>query len=310
MRLIAPLSRRRFLGALGCAIALGGISSGFGANWERPVNTKPVPGTGEPLAVIGMGTWITFNVGTDPLLRDERTEVLRTFFELGGELIDSSPMYGSAEAVLGYGLEKLGYPPDLFAATKVWTSSGAEGPSQVSESRRLWGVDRFDLLQVHNLVAWREHLETLFAMKEEGRVRYVGITTSHGRRHKDLEAIMRSQPIDFVQVTYNAVDREVESRILPLAVERNIAVIANRPYQGGSLINKVQRHPLPEWAAECGCRNWPELLLKYIVSHPVVTCVIPATTRVEHMRENMGAATGSLPDAAMRERISAYVRDL
>ncbi len=257
-----------------------------------------------------MGTWITFNVGTDPLLRDERTEVLRTFFELGGEVIDSSPMYGSAEAVLGYGLEKLGYPPDLFAATKVWTSSGAEGRSQVAESRRLWGVERFDLLQVHNLVAWREHLQTLFAMKEEGRVRYVGITTSHGRRHKDLEAIMRSHPVDFVQVTYNAVDREVESRILPLAAERNIAVIANRPYRGGSLIDKVQRHPLPPWAEDCGCRNWPEFLLKYIVSHPAITCAIPATTQVEHMRENMGAATGSLPGAAMRERISAYVRDL
>jgi diketogulonate reductase-like aldo/keto reductase len=171
-------------------------------------------------------------------------------------------------------------------------------------------VDRFDLLQVHNLLAWEEHLETLLAMKAEGRVRYVGITTSHGRRHEDLESIMRSRPIDFVQATYNAVDREVEERILPLAAERGIAFIANRPFQQGDLIDRVSRHPLPAWAAEIDCANWAQFLLKFIVSHPAVTCAIPATSRVDHLRENMGAAAGALPDPPTRTRMADYVKAL
>lgn len=304
------LSRRRLLSALAAATAFGCLPRGSHGAATAKIHSKPIPSTGEPLVVIGMGTWITFNVGSDPLLREARTKVLRAFFENGGELIDSSPMYGSAEAVLGDGLRQLDYPDKLFAATKVWTPSGSGGVEQIAESKRLWGVERFDLLQVHNLVAWQEHLETLFAMKEAGELRYVGITTSHGRRHRELEAIMREHPIDFVQATYNALDREVEERILPLAAERGIAFIANRPYRGGSLIDRVQRHPLPSWAGECGCRNWPEFLLKFIVSHPAVTCAIPATTRVEHMRENMGAATGPMPDEAMRGTMAEYVRRL
>lgn len=311
MERLAHLSRRRLVAALGTAFALAALPGLAAVPAERPVpRTKPIPATGEPLVVIGMGTWITFNVGSDPVLRDARTEVLRAFFAGGGELIDSSPMYGSSEAVIGYGLGQLGYPAGLFAATKVWTSAGDEGRSQIAESQRLWGVERFELLQVHNLVAWREHLDTLLEMKAQGRVRYVGITTSHGRRHDEFERIMRREPIDFVQATYNAVDREIEQRILPLAAERGIAFIANRPYRGGSLIDRVQRRRLPDWARECGCRNWPEFLLKFIVSHPAVTCAIPATTQVEHMRENMGAATGPLPDAATRERMAAFVGDL
>lgn len=303
------LSRRRLLSAMATATALGCLPKGSHGAATAEIHTKPIPSTGEPLVVIGMGTWVAFNVGSDPVLRESRTKVLHAFFENGGELIDSSPMYGSSEAVVGYGLRRLGYPKGLFSATKVWTPSGSAGVSQIAESRRLWGVKRFDLLQVHNLVAWREHLDTLFAMKEAGSLRYVGITTSHGRRHRELEAIMRSHPIDFVQATYNAVDREVEERI-PLAAERGIAFIANRPYRSGSLIDKVQRRSLPSWAAECGCRNWPEFLLKFIVSHPAVTCAIPATTQVEHMRENMGAATGDMPDHAMRKKMAEYVRPL
>lgn len=304
------LARRRLLSAIAAATAFGCLPRGsYGAATEK-IHTKRIPSTGEPLVVIGMGTWISFNVGSDPVLREERTGVLRAFFENGGELIDSSPMYGSSEAVLGYGLRRLGYPDDLFAATKVWTPSADDGRRQIAESRRLWGVERFDLLQVHNLVAWEEHLDTLFAMKRAGELRYVGITTSHGRRHRELEAIMRDYPIDFVQATYNAVDREVEERILPLAAERGIAFIANRPYRGGSLIDNVQRHPLPLWAADCGCRNWPEFLLKFIVSHPAVTCAIPATTQVEHMRENMGAATGEMPDETARRKMADYLRRL
>jgi diketogulonate reductase-like aldo/keto reductase len=257
-----------------------------------------------------MGTWITFNVGRDPVAREARTEVLRTFFEMGGGLIDSSPMYGSAEAVVGAGLRRLGPMPGLFAATKVWTSSGADGPLQIAESQGLWGLDRFDLLQVHNLLAWRAHLDTLFALKAEGKVRYVGITTSHGRRHAELESVMRDKPVDFVQATYNARDREVEQRILPLAAERGIAFIANRPFQGGSLIERVQKHPLPPWAADLDCANWAQFLLKYIVSHPAVTCAIPATRQIAHMRENMGATLGVLPEPATRALMAKYVADL
>jgi diketogulonate reductase-like aldo/keto reductase len=249
-------------------------------------------------------------VGDDVELRDECAAVLEAFFRAGGRVIDSSPMYGSSPSVIGYGLEKLGRPAGVFAADKVWISSGSRGPEQIEESRAQWGVRRFDLLQVHNLLAWEEHLPTLLAMKAEGRVRYVGITTSEGRRHGELERIMASRPIDFVQVTYNALDREVEDRILPLARDRGIAVIVNRPFRQGALIRQVERHPLPAFASEIGAANWAQFLLKFIVAHPAVTCAIPATTRVAHVMENMGAAAGPLPDAAMRRRMAAQVEGL
>jgi diketogulonate reductase-like aldo/keto reductase len=272
--------------------------------------TRPIPSSGERLPLVGLGSWITFNVGDDVAARDSCARVLGAFFQDGGRVIDSSPMYGSSQEVIGYGLEKLGGPRQLFSADKVWISSGARGPSQIEESRRHWGVPRFDLLQVHNLMAWEEHLPTLFSMKAEGRVRYVGITTSEGRRHAEIERVMRSQPIDFVQVTYNVLDREVEDRILPLARERKIAVIANRPFRQGSLIRSVERHPLPAWAREVDCANWAQLLLKFIVSHPAVTCAIPATSRVDHVRQNVGAAYGRLPDESMRRRIVTHVENL
>jgi diketogulonate reductase-like aldo/keto reductase len=272
--------------------------------------TRPIPSTGEQLPVVGLGTWITFNVGDDAELREECAAVMRAFFRQGGRLIDSSPMYGSSQSVIGYGLEKLGGPSGLFSADKVWISSGSRGPGQIEASRAQWSVRRFDLLQVHNLLAWEEHLPTLLAMKAEGRVRYVGITTSDGRRHGELETIMASRPIDFVQVTYNVLDREVEDRILPLARDRGIAVIVNRPFRQGALIREVERHPLPAMASEIGAANWAQFLLKFIVAHPAVTCAIPATGKVAHVVENMGAATGSLPDAAMRRRMVAHVEGL
>jgi diketogulonate reductase-like aldo/keto reductase len=262
------------------------------------------------LPLVGLGTWITFNVGRDTEARDSCAEVMRAFFAAGGRLIDSSPMYGSSQEVVGYGLQKLGRSPRLFSADKVWTSSDAAGPSQIEESRRHWRLPRFDLLQVHNLLSWETHLRTLLGMKAAGEVRYVGITTSEGRRHREFERVMRQHPLDFIQVTYNILDRDVEDRILPLAVERGIGVIVNRPFQQGALIDRLERHPLPAWAAEVGARNWAQFVLKFIVSHPAVTCAIPATTQVNHVRENMAAATGPLPDAAMRARMIAYVEDL
>lgn len=265
--------------------------------------TKPIPATGEPLPVIGMGTWITFNVGGDPDLRAARTEVLRAFFAAGGTLIDSSPMYGSSEEVIGHCLAQFPDRPALFAATKVWTMTAFMGRRQMEESERLWGIPRFDLLQIHNLLDWESHLETLLEWKAAGRVRYIGITTSHGRRHDEMESIMATKPVDFVQFTYNVLDREAEARLLPLAAERGLAVLANRPFQGGSLFGPVEGRPLPGWAAEIGCANWGQVFLKFAVSHPAVTCAIPATSRLDHMQENMGALAGPLPDAALRARM-------
>jgi diketogulonate reductase-like aldo/keto reductase len=272
--------------------------------------SRRVPSTGEMIPAIGLGTWITFNVGNDPVLRDECVNVMKAFFEAGGRVIDSSPMYGSSQPVIGHGLQKLGQPKTLLSAEKVWTTSGADGPRQIEQSRRFWGVPRFDLIQVHNLLAWQAHLRTLFEMKAAGSVRYVGITTSEGRRHDLVERIMRSERIDFVQLSYNVVDREAEQRLLPLAAERGIAVIVNRPFQQGELTRRLERKRLPAWAAELGVSSWAQFVLKFILSHPAVTVAIPATTRVDHVRENLAAASGLVPDPAMRQRMAAHVRDL
>jgi diketogulonate reductase-like aldo/keto reductase len=275
----------------------------------RPA-TRPIPSTGETIPVVGLGTWITFNVGDDPVLRNECTDVMSAFFDAGGRMIDSSPMYGSSQPVIGYGLARLGRRDALFSAEKVWTSAAEDGSAQIEQSRRYWGVPRFDLVQVHNLVAWEAHLPTLFEMKAAGQIRYLGITTSEGRRHDLFEEIMRSQPIDFVQLTYNIVDREAEDRLLPLAADRGIAVIVNRPFRQGALTRRLEGEPLPEWATDIGASTWAQFILKFIVSHPSVTIAIPATTRVDHVRENMAAASGPLPDPAMRERMATYTRDL
>ncbi len=317
MRNADDFTRRTFLASLAAAGAAAVLRPSTASARPDPVTagpgpllTRPIPSTGERLPLVGLGSWITFNVGDDVGARNSCTEVMRAFFEGGGRLIDSSPMYGSSQAVIGYGLAKLGHPSQVFSADKVWISSGAKGPEQIEESRKLWGVGRFDLLEVHNLMSWEEHLPTLFAMKKAGRLRYVGVTTSDGRRHEEIEKIMRTQPIDFAQVTYNAVDREVEKRILPLALERKIVVICNRPFQRGDLVRRADRTPLPAWAAEIDCANWAQVLLKFIVSHPAIACAIPATTRVDHVRQNIGASYGRLPDEAMRRRIAEYAEKL
>ncbi len=271
---------------------------------------RPLARSGEMLPLVGLGSSITFNVGNNQKLLDASSDVMAAFFESGGRMIDSSPMYGSSQATIGYGLKKLGMPEALFSADKVWTSSTGNGGPQIEASRGHWGVRTFDLVQVHNLVAWRAHLELLQAMKASGDVRYIGITTSHGRRHAELEDIMASQPIDFVQLTYNVEDREAEQRLLPLAEERGIAVIVNRPFQRGYLVERLSSTPLPDWVTETGASSWPQFLLKFIISHPAVSCAIPATSKVKHVRENMSAASGALPDAALRRRMADYVGQL
>ncbi|GAA4414488.1 aldo/keto reductase [Quisquiliibacterium transsilvanicum] len=288
-----------------CALALGGWHA-RGVSAE-PMATRPVPSSGEALPVVGLGCWITFNVGADPGALAACTEVVRAFFDEGGRLIDSSPMYGSAQATIGHALARLGMPSPLFSADKVWIGDAARGAPQIEASAKLWGVKRFDLMQVHNLWSWEDHLPRLFEMKAAGRLRYVGVTTSEGRRHDEIERVMQTRPIDFVQVSYNLLDREVERRILPLAADRGIAVIANRPFREGALLRRLSRQRLPGWAAEIGCTHWAQAALKFIVTHPAVTCAIPATTRVDHLRQNMAVARGRMPDAALRARMAADV---
>lgn len=304
------LSRRKFLywlGGFGAAMAFKPVSASAS---NQAVIRKAIPSSGEQLPVIGMGSWLTFAVGSDAKERAVRAQVLQAFFDHGGALIDSSPMYGTSEEVIGYCLKQIKNKEALFAATKVWTSGWQAGIRQMETSRRLWGVERFDLMQIHNMLDWETHLETLKAWKAEGKIRYIGITTSHGRRHEELERVLAKEEFDFVQFTYNIVDREVEQRLLPLAAERGIAVIINRPFQRGGLFRHVRGKALPGWVREFGCENWAQFFLKFIVSHPAVTCAIPATSRVDHMVENMGAGLGRLPDAKARQRMIRAFEEL
>ena len=304
------LSRRRFLRSLAAAGAALLVGHGRVAR-SAEGHTRIIPSSSERIPVIGMGSWLVFAI--DPDREDElasREAVIRAFLQLGGGMIDSSPMYGVAQDVIGRSLKRIRDHAGLFSATKVWTHGNRQGLLQMEDSRLLWGLPRFDLMQVHNLMDWQTHLPNLYDMKDAGEIRYVGVTTSHGRRHEELIDIMRSQPLDFVQFTYNLLDREAENYLLPLAADRGIAVIINRPFQRGGLFDKFARHGLPKWAADIDCENWAQFFLKFIVSHPAVTCAIPATSRVDHMQQNMGAAYGRLPDATMRKEMIKYVEQL
>ncbi|HNR76539.1 MAG TPA: aldo/keto reductase [Parvularculaceae bacterium] len=296
------MDRRRFIGATAAAAACAALP-GFAR--ASDILTRKIPSSGEIVPALGMGSWLTFDIGDDAGGRRIRRDVLDAFFNAGGRLIDSSPMYGTSQEVIGWCLDALGKQDGLFAADKVWTPQGQNGPAQIERSRTRWRIPQFDLLQVHNLVDWERHLDTLFAMKAEGRLRYVGVTTYAGLRHDAVERIMRSHPLDFIQATCNIADREAEARLLPLAEERGIAFIANRPFREGQLFSLVRGKPLPGVAAEIGARNWAQFMLKYVISHPALTCAIPATRRVDHMRENMAALSGPVPDARLRREMSA-----
>lgn len=302
------LNRRQLVGTVAIA-GLTALVPKFVRAQGSPL-TRKIPSSGEALPIVGLGSWITFNVGDDPVARDSSAKVMQAFFDGGGRMIDSSPMYGSAQEVIGYCLRKIGNTADVFATDKVWIGNGDEGPAQIEQTRARWGIERFDLLQVHNLVSWESHLDTLNAMKDEGKLRYVGITTSHGRRHDELERIMRKHDLDFVQLTYNIADREVEDRLLPLAQEKGIATIANRPFRRKELIYRFENEKLPEWAGEIGAASWAQFLLKFVIAHPAITCAIPATTQVAHVRENLESASAPLPDEKMRQRMVAYIREI
>lgn len=271
------------------------------------MNRRKIPSSGELLPVVGVGTWRTFDVGSKPEDRASVAEVLRVLFEAGGSVIDTSPMYGAAEAVVGSLLAAAGSRSKAFIATKVWTSGRDSGISQMQASMRLLRTDRIDLMQIHNLVDWRAHLPTLRAWKDEGRIRYLGVTHYTQSAHDELERVMRAEKWDFVQLNYALDDRAVEQRLLPLAAERGIAVIVNQPFGGGGLLRKLSAHKLPDWAGEIGVTSWAQLLLKFVLANPAVTCVIPGTGKPEHMKDNLQAGFGTYPDAALLKRMVAEI---
>ena len=269
------------------------------------MQTRPIPSSGAALPVIGCGTWRGFDVGPSPAERAPLAEVLNVLFEAGGTVIDSSPMYGRAEAVVGDLLAASGNCNRAFIATKVWTTGREAGVRQMRHSMALLRTDRIELMQVHNLVDWRTHLATLRAWKAEGRIAHLGVTHYTESAYDQLEAVMRKEALDFVQLNYAIDDRAAEERLLPLAADRGIAVLVNMPFGGGDLLRKLRGRALPAWAAEIGCESWAQLLLKFVLGHPAVTCVIPGTGKPEHMRDNVRAGTGPMPDQAFRARMVA-----
>jgi diketogulonate reductase-like aldo/keto reductase len=269
---------------------------------NRPV-TRRIPATGEALAVIGMGTSQTF---TDSVPADALRQVLQAFFDHGGQLIDSSPMYGPAERLIGELLPRVDHKDKLFAATKVWTTGRDAGIEQMNHSMRLMGVKIMDLMQVHNLVDWKTQLATLREWKAQGRIRYFGVTTSHGRAHDELMQVMNGESLDFVQFSYSIADRDVEQTLFPIARDRGIATLINRPFRRADLFAKVKGKPLPDWAAEFDCTSWGQYFLKFIAAHPDVTCIIPATSKPAHVIDNQAAGYGRMPDAAMRARMARH----
>ena len=298
------MNRRKFLYSTAASTALFALP--VFSSQSSNILTRSIPSSNEKIPCVGMGTWITFDVSVKESNIDHRTEILKRFFANGGGMIDSSPMYGSAQAVLGKCFQKLAPPESLFSATKVWTPGEWLGIQQMEASQELWGLNQFDLMQIHNLLDWKVHLRTLREWKDAGRIRYLGVTTSHGRRHEELIKIMKTEPLDFVQFTHNITHTEAEKVLLPLAADKGIAVIINRPFDGGRLFNSVENQPLPGWAKDIDCNNWAQFFLKFILSHPAATVAIPATSKTDHMDENMGALRGTLPNASLRKQMQEY----
>jgi diketogulonate reductase-like aldo/keto reductase len=287
-------SRRRFLHD---SLVLSGLAMMPPlANAAPSPATRTVPVDGRRQPVVGLGTWQTFDVGTDATARANLGRLLARFVELGGEVIDSSPMYGSAEGVVGDLARERGLRQRLFLATKVWTHGTAAGIAQMKESLRRLGSEHIELMQVHNLQDWQKHLPTLRAWKAEGRIRYLGVSHYAAGAYGEIEQVLRSEALDFLQINYSLAEQESARRLLPLAAERGVAVIANRPFAEGALFRTVQGKTLPAAAADHGCRSWAQLFLRWILAHPAVTCAIPASNRLEHLEDNMAAALGPLPD--------------
>jgi diketogulonate reductase-like aldo/keto reductase len=297
------LSRRAVLRMMAAAAG----SAGAGRASAASILARPIPASGETIPAVGLGTWRTFDVGTGSAARAPLREVLQQFVALGGRVIDSSPMYGAAEGVVGDLATDLGVADALFLATKVWTSGRDAGIAQMDRSMKLMRAKRLDLMQIHNLLDWRTHLRTLREWKQAGQIRYLGVTHYTSSSYDELERVLAAERLDFLQINYSLGEREAERRILPLAKDRGVAVLVNRPFSEGNLFSRVRGEALPAWAAEVDCESWAQIFLKWILAHPAVTCVIPATSKAQHLVDNMKAGTGALPDQAMRDRIAAQV---
>lgn len=305
------LSRRTFLQLSAGAGLLAALGPTALRAAPDTLNVREIPASGQRIPVIGLGTARTFNVDPDNAAAMRPLEqVLQNFYGGGGRLVDSSPMYGRAETVVGRLAERLDIADDLFMATKVWTHGREAGIEELEASRERMGGGHLDLVQVHNLVDLQTQLDTLKAWRDEGRVRYIGVTHYTVSSHERLTRIVEREPIDFVQFNYNILTRDAEKRLLPAAANNGVATLINEPFERGSLFGRVKGESLPEWTGELGIESWAQLFLKFIVSHPAVTCAIPATSDPEHATDNIGAAHGSLPDADQRERMASLVRSL
>ena len=299
------IDRRHVLIGVGAGIgATLGSGAGTSSATGETMHIRKIPSTGEAMPVVGFGTWQTFDIGNDRAERAQRREVLEALFAAGGRMIDSSPMYGRSEAVVGDLLAVTGARDKAFLATKVWTSGEKAGLAQMKASSDKMRAPVIDLMQIHNLVDWRVHLKTLRAAKDAGRYRYIGITHYTVPALADLAAIIRAEKLDFVQLGYSIGTREPEANLLPLCIEKGVAVIANQPFDSGRLFSQVKGRPLPAWAAQIDASSWGQVFLKYLLGHPAVTCVIPGTAKPAHMRDNVAAGMGRLPDEAMRKRMA------
>lgn len=303
-------NRRHLIKALAASPLLTMLPDFSSAATKMPQILKSIPKSGEQISAIGMGSYQTFNVTDSPAELANLLEVLSNFFNAGGQLIDSSPMYGNSEATLGRVLSKLTFEPKLFAASKVWTYGKQAGLDAIDVTEKRMKVDKMDLMQVHNLRDWKTQLATLNELKKSNQLRYTGITTSFNGQYDDFEQVMKNETLDFVQLNYNLSARKAEKRLLPLAQERGLAVIVNMPYEKGRLFRRTKGKPLPEWAMEFDCQSWAQFFLKFIISHPAVTCAIPATSKAHHMVDNMAAMTGRLPDLKMRKKMVEYFLSL
>ena len=299
------MNRRETLKRLSaCTVALASPLLAFD---NKNMLRRKIPSTGEALSSVGLGTWQTFDVGSSESERGPLKEVLKALFENDGQVIDSSPMYGSSEKVVGDLSTDLKLNEKFFMATKVWTSGLDAGKKQIQNSFRLLQRDKIELLQIHNLVDWKTHLKTLQQMKEENKIKYIGLTHYLDSAHSTIETIIKENKIDFIQVNYSLRSRNAEKNLLPAAADQGVAVLINRPFEEGALFDAVKGKTLPAWAEEFGCKSWGQFFLKFILSNPHVTCVIPGTSKVKHLLDNVGAGLGRLPDENERKKMIALL---
>ena len=301
------VSRRAVLRA--GALALGALAMPGNARGGELLERR-IPRSNESIPAVGLGTWQVFDVAGDDLGLGQARDTLRAFADGGGRVVDSSPMYGSSESVTGQLAAELGVAPKLWVATKVWTTGRQAGIDQMEESLRRLRVERVDLMQVHNLVDAATHLATLREWKAAGRVSHIGVTHYHAGAHADLERAISRNDVDFVQVNFSLAEPEAERRLLKVAADRGVAVLVNRPFAEGAMFRRVKGQPVPDWAEKAGCASWAQFFLKWILAQPAVTCVIPGTRNPRHVADNLGAAAGPLPDAALRERMTNHFRSL